>query len=70
MLRYAPRFHGKKSPIFFLKSKNVMPYACNRGSGCEKLGGLGPLIENAQTVVKGLVKLLFRLQSNLHVLAN
>jgi hypothetical protein len=33
--------------------------ACNRGSACEKLGGLGPLvweeIENAQTVQNKLL---------------
>jgi hypothetical protein len=54
-------FLGKIKKLFCLNS-----YACNRGSACEKCGGLGPLvweeIENAQTVHKGLAKLLYRLE--------
>jgi hypothetical protein len=85
LLRYAPRFHGKKSlknspkkfqkkiPNIFFQKKNpklqkllcLNSYAYNGGSACEKLGGLGTLvkeeIENAQTVHKGLAKLLYRL---------
>jgi hypothetical protein len=61
-----------KFPKFLLNiisKKNIYiclnSYACNRGSACEKLGGLGPLvleeIENAQTVHKPKLKFIYRL---------
>jgi hypothetical protein len=47
-----------------LKLLCLNSYTCNRGSACENFGGLGPLvwedIENAQTLHKGLAKLLYR----------
>jgi hypothetical protein len=68
--KYPKKISKKKFQFFFPISKNqkkksLNSYACNRGSVCENLGGLGPLvweeIENAQTVVKGLAKSLYRL---------
>jgi hypothetical protein len=66
---FKKKFQKKISKKNSQNQKTFMPKllkACNRGSACEKLGGLCLLvweeIENAQTVVKGLAKLLYRLQ--------
>jgi hypothetical protein len=49
MLRYAPRFHTKKSFFFFFwKIKKLVclnSYACHRGSACKNLGGLDLLVK-------------------------
>jgi hypothetical protein len=45
--KFKKKIHKKNLIFFFFwKIKKKMPksYTCNRGSACEKLGGLGPLV--------------------------